>query len=77
MIVRAACALLAAGVIVGAGLAVLAARSATTLLYELQPSDPATLLAAAAALGTVTIAASSIPALRASRLEPTRALRED
>ena len=47
------------------------------LLYELTPWDPATLLLAAAALGTVTIAASCIPALRAARLEPTRALRED
>jgi predicted permease len=77
MIVREAAVLLAAGVVVGGILAVVAARSATALLYDLQPSDPSTLLLAAAALGTVTIAASTIPALRASRLEPTRALRED
>jgi predicted permease len=77
MIVREAGALLAAGVFIGAALSLLAARAATTLLYELTPSDPATILAAAVALGTVTIAASCIPAWRASRLEPTRALRED
>jgi predicted permease len=77
MIVREAAVLLAAGVVVGGILAVVAARSATALLYDLQPSDPSTLLLAAAALGTVTIAASCIPALRAARLEPTRALRED
>jgi predicted permease len=77
MIIREASLLLMTGLAVGAGLAVLAARSATALLYDLQPSDPTTLLLAAAGLGAVTIAASGIPAVRASRLEPTRALRED
>ncbi|HJZ70722.1 MAG TPA: ABC transporter permease [Vicinamibacterales bacterium] len=77
MIVREATVLLLAGIIVGAALSVLAARSATALLYDLRPWDPATLLLGAAALGGVTIAASCIPALRASRLEPTRALREE
>jgi predicted permease len=77
MVVREATALLLAGVALGGVLAVVAARSATALLYDLQPGDPGTLLSAAAALGTVTIAASCIPAFRASRLEPTRALREE
>jgi ABC-type antimicrobial peptide transport system permease subunit len=77
MIVREAGLLLVAGVVAGAGLSMLAARSAQALLYDLKPSDPGTLLAAAAVLGTVTIAASCVPAWRASRLEPTRALRED
>jgi ABC-type lipoprotein release transport system permease subunit len=35
-----------------------------------------TLLIAAAVLGTVAMVASYLPALRASRLEPTEALRE-
>ena len=77
MIVGEAGLLLGAGVIVGTGLSLLAARSAAALLYNLTPSDPVTLLIAVVALGTVTIAASCIPAWRASRLEPTRALRED
>jgi len=77
MVVREATVLLLAGVALGGVLAVFAARSATALLYDLQPGDPGTLLSAAAALGTVTIAASCIPAFRASRLEPTRALREE
>jgi len=77
MIVGEAGLLLGAGVIVGVGLSLLAARSAAALLYNLTPSDPVTLLIAVVALGTVTIAASCIPAWRASRLEPTRALRED
>jgi putative ABC transport system permease protein len=69
--------LLGAGVIVGAVLAVVAARTASTLLFGLQPGDPATLALAAAGLGLVAMLASYLPALRASRLEPTEALREE
>ena len=56
---------------------VIAARTATTLLFGLQPGDPATLALAVAGLGAVAMLASYLPALRASRLEPTDALRED
>jgi predicted permease len=77
LIVRDAAALLLAGIVVGAGLSALAGRSAGALLYDLEPWDPATLALAIGALGSVTILASWIPAWRASRLEPTIALRED
>jgi ABC-type antimicrobial peptide transport system permease subunit len=77
MIVRDAAWLLGAGVLIGAALAVYAARSAGALLYELKPSDPATLAIAILTLASVTMLASWIPARRAARLEPTAALRED
>jgi ABC-type antimicrobial peptide transport system permease subunit len=77
LIVRDAGALLLAGIVVGTGLSALAGRSAGALLYDLEPWDPATLALAIGALGSVTILASWIPAWRASRLEPTVALRED
>ena len=77
MVMREAAVLLAAGVVVGLVIAVLAARTATTLLFGLQPGDPATLAMAAAGLGIVAMLASYLPALRASRLEPTEALREE
>ena len=77
LIVRDAGALLLAGIIIGTGLAALAGRSAGALLYELNPWDPATLAIAIGSLGSVTLLASWIPAWRASRLEPTVALRED
>jgi ABC-type lipoprotein release transport system permease subunit len=64
-------------VIVGALLAIAAARAATTLLFGLRPGDPATLGMAIAGLGMVAMLASYLPALRASRLEPTEALREE
>jgi putative ABC transport system permease protein len=77
MVMREAATLLVAGVVVGLVLAVIAARTATTLLFGLQPGDPATLAVAAAGLGAVAMLASYLPAWRASRLEPTDALREE
>jgi predicted permease len=77
MVLREAGVLLAAGVVVGLLLAVAAARAATSLLFGLQPGDPATLAIAAGGLGLVAMLASYLPALRASRLEPTEALREE
>jgi len=77
MIVREAGVLLAAGLAIGLVGAVFAARTAESLLYDLQPGDPATLGLAALSLGTASFLASWLPARRASRLEPTLALRED
>ena len=77
MVMREASLLLVAGVLVGTALAVVAARTAATLLFGLHPGDPATLAMAAGGLGLVAMLASYFPALRASRLQPTEALRED
>jgi putative ABC transport system permease protein len=77
LVMREAGLLLGAGVVVGLVAAVAAARTASTLLFGLSPGDPSTLVMAAAGLGVVAMAASYLPALRASRLEPTEALREE
>src|SRR5207237_2347225 len=52
MILREAGLLLAVGLAIGAVLAVFAARSASALLYELQPWDPPTVALAVASLAT-------------------------
>jgi predicted permease len=67
----------ALGLAVGTALAVAAARTATSLLHGLQPGDPLVIGAADALLATAAFLASLLPALRASRLEPMAALRED
>jgi putative ABC transport system permease protein len=77
MIMREAGMLLAVGVIIGAALALLAARTATSLLYGLKPHDPATLGVAVIALAAVAALASFLPAHRAAQLDPMVALREE
>jgi ABC-type antimicrobial peptide transport system permease subunit len=70
-------ALLACGVLIGAGLAFVLSRWAANLLFGLKPWDPASFALAAGVLGLVSLLAAWLPARRASRLAPTLALRED
>ena len=77
MIVRETVVLVAIGVVVGIALAIWSARAAEALLYGLTPSDPWTLSTGVAALTAVAVIASIVPALRAARLNPTLALREE
>jgi putative ABC transport system permease protein len=68
--------LVGSGVVLGAALSLWAVRFATPLLFGLQPRDPATLGGAAAVLAIIGATASWIPAARASRIDPSRVLRE-
>jgi putative ABC transport system permease protein len=77
MIVREASWLLVVGIALGFGLTLAAGRTAATLLFGLTPTDPPTLIVAVAGLALVALAASVLPARRASRLDPVRALRDD
>jgi putative ABC transport system permease protein len=69
--------LAALGVVIGLGGAVLIARSLTTLLYGVAPTDPAVLGATAALLVAVAACASIVPAWRATRVDPIIALRTE
>ena len=64
------------GVAVGAALSLWASRFVATLLYGLEPRDPATFIGAALLLGTVGLLAGWLPARRAARIDPTAVLRE-
>ena len=59
----------------GVPLALAAARGLRTLLYEVSPTDPATLAAVSAGLVIAALAATYLPARRASRVDPSEALR--
>jgi len=63
-----AMALTAVGVVIGIVLAPMALRLMSGLLFGVGPFDPVTLLTVAALLAGVSIAASTIPAVRAARL---------
>jgi len=77
LVLREAGLLLAVGLTVGAVIALWAGRAATTLLFGLQPHDPATMIAAMALLAGAALAASYGPARRAAALEPMVALRDE
>ena len=76
MVLRRVALLVGAGVIVGAGVSLWASRFVTTLLYGLQPRDPATLVGAALVLSLIGAVAGWIPGRRAARIDPARVLRE-
>jgi predicted permease len=75
IVVRQTLTLLAVGVGSGLVLSMAAARGANSLLYGLKANDPLTLFSAAGILAAVALAASYIPAYRASRVDPMNALR--
>jgi putative ABC transport system permease protein len=77
IILREAGLLLAIGLVVGTGLSLAAATTARNLLFGLEPNDPKTLAMAIGALAVVALGASYVPALRAARLDPMVALRDE
>jgi ABC-type lipoprotein release transport system permease subunit len=58
-------------------LSVASARLAESLLYGLEPRDPASIAAAAVVLGGIGLLAGYLPARRAARIEPMLALRSE
>jgi len=66
-----------AGVTIGLGVALLAARWIQPLLFQQSARDPATYAAVAALLLLVGLLASAVPAVRATRADPNTALRSD
>jgi hypothetical protein len=67
--------LAAAGLVVGLGVAALASRTITGLLFGVSPTDVPTYAAISALLMGVALAAALIPARRVARVDPNGALR--
>jgi predicted permease len=77
MVIAQAAWLVAAGLAVGVALGVIGGHTAASLLFGVRVTDPAVLAISLAGLSAVALAASWVPAYRASRLDPTVALREE
>ncbi len=67
----------AVGVVVGVAAALALGRVAQSLLFGLDSSDPRVVVAAVTVLTTVALTAGYVPARRASRVAPMRALRAE
>ncbi len=77
MVVKGGLLLVAVGLAIGLSGALLVTRLLESLLYEIKPSDPVTLIGVSVILGVVALAACYIPAWRATRVDPMVALRAE
>lgn len=66
-----------AGLFLGLAAAYAAGRAVASSVFEMRAADPVVLIAASAIVAGVTFAATTVPAIRASRLDPVRALRSE
>jgi ABC-type antimicrobial peptide transport system permease subunit len=67
--------ILAVGVSLGLAGALAAGRMLSSALFQVSPGDPWTLASVAVLLGRSILAATAVPAHKASKMEPVRALR--
>jgi ABC-type antimicrobial peptide transport system permease subunit len=76
-VLRQAAVLTALALAAGLAVALAAGRFLESLLFEVHPGDPATLLAVAAVLAVCSLLAAWGPARRAAAVAPMEALRPD
>jgi putative ABC transport system permease protein len=77
LVLRETAFLLGVGAAAGCVLALAAGPAAASLLFHVAPYDPAALAGAVVTLSMIALAASYVPARRATRIEPVVALRTD
>lgn len=77
LVLRETMLLLAIGLMIGVALSLAGSKAVASMLFDLKPYDAVTLMIATACLAGVALAASYLPALRASRLDPLEALRHE
>jgi putative ABC transport system permease protein len=77
LVVRQTVRLVAIGAALGLAGALLLGRALTSLVFEVRPSDPMTLSVVTVVLVLVALAATLVPALRATRVAPLVALRRE
>jgi len=77
MVLRDSLALAGAGAIVGLALSVVTGRLISSMLFEVSPTDVATMAGATAILVSVAILSALLPARRAAAVDPNAALRTE
>lgn len=76
MVLKQALVLVALGLAIGIGGAVVSSRALRTLLFSVTPTDPATYVLVAATFIAIALVACAMPARRAAAVDPMVALRE-
>jgi putative ABC transport system permease protein len=76
LVMRQGVGIAAVGMVIGLMSGLAAARSLSTILYGITPSDPMTLACAAGVLAITMMAACYVPARRAASVDPARTLAE-
>lgn len=77
MVVGRSVRLAAVGCVAGLGLAMWGAKAIESMLFQVDARDPLTLAAVSALLGVLSLVASTVPALKASRVDPISVLRAE
>jgi ABC-type antimicrobial peptide transport system permease subunit len=77
LVVREGVRVVLVGVVVGVAASLALGTVVASMLYDTSPHDPVVLAVVAAVLTIVGVAASAVPAWRASRTDPVVALRSD
>jgi putative ABC transport system permease protein len=77
VIVGGAAGLMSCGIFVGLCASVVVGRVMRSLVFEVSPADPVTVLGAACILMTIGLLATLLPSIQAMRVDPTRAFRAE
>lgn len=77
MVIGRSARLAAIGCVIGLGLAFWGSKAIESMLFRVDARDPLTFVAVTAILGMLALAASSVPALKASRVDPMTVLRAE
>lgn len=77
LVVREGMTLVAVGLAIGVGVALVGTRALDSLLYGIGSRDPVTFVAVAGLLLAVALLANLLPARRATRIQPVTALRQE
>ena len=77
MVLRESLLIVLAGLILGSVLAIWGRSAVTALLHDLTSSPVSSFAAGAAALIAIALIASSVPAMRAARVDPVESLRHE
>jgi predicted permease len=77
LVLRGGLTLTGTGIVLGIGVAAFATKLMASLLHDVKPLDPLTFASVAVVLMIVSVGACLVPAARAMRVSPVRALRAD